>query len=412
MLCEKQVCFLERNLTVANGAESGISLMNLNLTHCVVYAVLFAWLVGCSSSKTGGILPDKSVEYKREKQAERNLEVPPDLTSSTIGNSMSIPEAGGVTASYQDFMIQRGNTAGARQVGGGAVLPEIKDVVVKRDGDERWLVINAPPDTVWPRIVDFWQQNGILLQEQDPSVGVMVTAWIENRANIKSDFITNAVRSVFDGLYETSTRDQFRIRLERAQGVNATELYLTHFGMQETLPRDTVGEDNQAVWIQRERDPGLESVMLRRMMVFLGQAEERAQAQLAAQGGSGDQPRSRLRKTRAGTELLIDEGFARAWRVTGLALDRVGFAVEDRDRSDGTYYVRYNDPAARAKKEGWLSKLAFWSDDSKIDDKVRYRVKVDSSDQGSVVTVLNDTGQRDLSTTAERILTLLHEQIQ
>ena len=111
-------------------------------------------------------------------------------------------------------------------------------------------------------------------------------------------------------------------------------------------------------------------------------------------------------------ELLIDEGFARAWRVTGLALDRVGFAVEDRDRSDGTYYVRYNDPAARAKKEGWLSKLAFWSDDTKIDDKVRYRVKVDSSAQGSVITVLDDAGQRDLSTTAERILTLLHEQIQ
>jgi len=387
--------------------------MNLNLTQSVVYALLLSWLIGCSGVNSGGILPDKSVEYKREKQAEQNLEVPPDLTSSTIGNNMSIPEAGGVTASYQDFIIQGGNSAGARRVGGGEVLPEFEDVVVKRDGDERWLVINAWPDAVWSRVVDFWQQNGILLQEQDPSVGVMVTAWIENRANIKSDFITNAVRTVFDGLYQTSTRDQFRVRLESGQNQNATELYLTHFGMQETLPRDTVGEENQSVWTQRERDPGLESVMLRRIMVFLGQADERAQAQLAAQGGgSGDQPRSRLSKTRTGTELLIDEGFARAWRLTGLALDRVGFAVEDRDRSEGTYYVRYIDPAARAKKEGWLSKLAFWSDDKKIDDKVRYRVKVDSRAQGSVVTVLDDTGQRNLSTTAERILTLIHEQIQ
>ncbi len=384
--------------------------MNLNPTYLVVYAALLFGLAGCGSN-TNDILPDKSVEYKREKQAERSLEVPPDLTSSSIGNSMSIPEAGGVTASYQDFMIQSRDAEGTRRVGQGAVLPDIDNIVVKRDGDERWLVISAPPDDVWPRVVDFWQQNGILLQEQDPNVGVMVTAWLENRANIKSDFITDAVRSVFDGLYETGTRDQYRVRLERGQDENSTELFLTHFGMEESLPTDTVGETNQSVWTRRERDPGLESVMLRRLMVFLGQADERAQAQLAARVDSGEQTRSRLSKTRAGTELQIDEGFARAWRLTGLALDRVGFAVEDRDRSVGTYFVRYNDPAARAKKEGWLAKLAFWSDSKDTDDKVRYRVKVDSNDQGSVVTVLDDKGQRDRSATAERILTLIHEQI-
>lgn len=333
--------------------------MNLNATYLIVInAVLCLWLAGCSVN-TDGILPDKSVEYKREKLAERNLEVPPDLTTSSIGNSMSIPEAGGATASYQDFMIQSRDTAGTRRVGEGAVLPENAEITVQRDGDERWLLINAPPEEVWPRIVDFWQQNGVLLQEQDPNVGVMVTAWIENRANIKRDFITDAVRSVFDGLYETSTRDQFRLRLERGQSDNATELYLTHFGMEEVLPTNTVNEVDQSVWTRRERDPGLEHVMLRRLMVFLGQAAERSQAQLAARGGSDSQPRSRLSKTRDGTELLIDDGFARAWRLTGLALDRVGFAVEDRDRSAGTYYVRYKDPAARAKKRAgfpsWLS---------------------------------------------------------
>lgn len=385
--------------------------MNFNATYLfVINAVLVVWLAGCSFN-TDRILPDKSVEYKREKQAERNLEVPPDLTTSTIGNSMSIPEAGGATASYQDFMIQSRDAAGTRRVGDDAVLPENAEITVQRDGDERWLLIKAPAETVWPRVVDFWQQNGILLQAQEPSVGVMVTSWIENRANIKRDFITNAVRSVFDGLYETSTRDQFRVRLERAQNDNATELYLTHFGMEEVLPTNTVNEVDQSVWTQRERDPGLERVMLRRIMVFLGQAEERSQAQLATRGSSTGQPRSRLNKTGEGTELLIDDGFARAWRLTGLALDRVGFAVEDRDRSTGTYFVRYNDPAARAKKEGWLSKLAFWSDDAAADDKVRYRVKVDSHAEGSVVTVQDDQEQPDASATAERILTLIHEQI-
>jgi outer membrane protein assembly factor BamC len=366
-------------------------------------------LLGACSFNTEGVLPDKSVEYKREKQAERNLEVPPDLTSTTLGNSMAIPEAGGVSASYQDFVVQQrqaGTAGGALQ---SAVLPEIESVTVQRDGDLRWLLIQAPPEAVWPRVVDFWQQNGILLQEQDPTVGVMRTAWLENRANIKRDFVTDAIRSVFEGLYETSLRDQYRVRLEQGPRPGTTELYLTHFGMQEVLTENTAAEAERTVWTPRDRDPGLEAVMLRRLMVYLGAAEERAQTQLAA-AGAQQSARSELLKTRDGTMLLIDETFARAWRLTGLALDRVGFAVEDRDRSSGIYYVRYQDPGADMQEEGWLSKLAFWSDDD-VDKVNRYQVQVSAGERGAEVVVLDDQGRRQDTKTAERILTLIHEQI-
>lgn len=376
--------------------------------------ILIALALGaCSTYDVNEVLPDKAVEYKREKQAERNLEVPPDLTTDRINDKMSVPDNfGGVSTSYSEYVTDRrlrGADGTTPVVAGGSVLPDLDDIEVRRDGDERWLWINAPADQVWLRVSDFWQDNGILLVEQDPTVGVMRTSWIENRAEIRDDLITGILRRTFDALYETGTRDQFRIRLERV-GESATELYLTHFRMEEQVVASAAGQIENTVWEPRERDPQLEAEMLRRIMLFLGAADERARAQIAAQG-TRETTRSQLINTPSGVELRIDERFSRSWRLVGLALDRVGFAVEDRDRSAGIYYVRYNDPTREEASESWASKLAFWSDDDDIDKVNRYQVQVGSSGEMTVVRVANEQGEPDVSPTAVRILTLLQEQV-
>lgn len=369
-------------------------------------------LGACSSYNVDDVLPDKSVEYKREKQAERNLEIPPDLTSDRINDRMSVPDVfGGVSTSYSEYATDRrlrGIDGGARAPDTRGVLPDVEDIEVRRDGDEAWLVVRAPADEVWDRIVDFWQENGILMLEQDPMIGIMRTAWIENRANISRDFVTNAVRRLFDGVYETSLRDQYRVRLERTDA-GETEVFLTHFGMEEQIASVTDGSVERTLWQPRERDPGLEIEMLRRIMVYLGAADERARAALAA-GGDRDQPRSQLIRSGDTVQLRVDETFGRAWRLVGLALDRVGFAVEDRDRSAGIYYVRYNDPTEMPEEEGWLSGLKFWGDDD-IDKVNRYQVRVGDGDGRTIVTVADEQGRDDSSPTALRILTLLQEQI-
>jgi outer membrane protein assembly factor BamC len=382
------------------------------LLRILISAIIALALAACSSGYVDGVLPDKSVEYKREKQAERNLEVPPDLTSDRINDRMSVPDSfGGVSTTYSEYLTDRklrGADGGAQRVASGNVLPRISDVEVRRDGEARWLLINAPVEDVWQKVISFWQENGILLAEQDPTVGVMRTSWIENRANISRDFITDTIRRALDGLYETGLRDQFRVRLERASQGRA-ELYLTHYGMEEQVVQGAEGEVANTIWVPRERDPGLEVEMLNRLMVYMGAADERTRARLAARG-SEQAKRSQLLNTRDGTQLLIDDSFSRSWRLVGLALDRVGFAVEDRDRSSGIYYVRYNDPSRQDEEKGWLSGLAFWSDDD-VDKIRRYQVKIGTSDEQTVVLVADEQGERDNSPTAIRILTLLQEQI-
>ncbi len=396
------------NEAAKDGGRESLKLMNQMKQMAVVTCGLLL-LGGCGSVDVDEYLPDKSVEYKREKQADRNLEVPPDLTSTRVNDRMRVPDNYvGVATNYSEFMTDRrlrGADGGARVV--NAVMPQNPNMRIERDQDMRWLVIDASADAVWDRVLDFWQDQGILLEEQDPELGIMRTSWLENRASIERDIITDTIRSVFDGLYETSERDQYRMRFERLSD-ERTEVFLTHYGMQEVIQPDTTGQTQTTVWTPRDRDPELEIVMLRRLMVFLGAADERARSQLAAAGRS--ETRSQLVQGRDGVKLVIGEDFVRSWRLVGLSLDRVGFAVEDRDRSQGIYYVRYNDPAAEAEQGGLLSSLKFWGDDEGKDSP-EYRIRLVPEDKNTVVTVLDAKGQRDQTNTARRILNLLREQI-
>ena len=383
--------------------------MLLKIFRLFVLTLPILFMVGCDTiSSMDDVLPDRTVEYKKSKQAERDLEVPPDLTRSSIHDDFSIPGAGSASASYSDFLSR--DQAGPSTAGDGNVLPQIDNMEVRREGDQRWLVIHAPASEVWPKVLAFWQENGILLLEQDPSVGVLLTDWLENRADIKSDFITNTIRKIAGGLYSTATRDQYRVRLEPGDDPGTTELFLVHRGMKEEVLSGTGGGREQYVWVPRESDHGLEAEMLRRLMVYMGVSDKRASTSLARQ--SEQRPsRSQLIRGRDQVSLRVNEDFGRAWRLAGVALDRVGFAVEDRDRDKGVYFVRYNDPMENMEKPGLLSKLAFWRDDSNIDKENRYQVHLEPGQEATTIVVLNEQGTRENSDTAVRILTLLNEQL-
>jgi outer membrane protein assembly factor BamC len=365
-------------------------------------------LLGCSSG--GGFFSDSERVYRTQQETVDDLEIPPDLTRSTIQDAMGVP--GGGAASYEEYTSRRDEVGGTSQAAAGSeVLPEFENLSFQRDGDQRWLLIQSTPQQIWPRVVDFWRSNGLLLVEQDPAIGIMKTDWLESRADIKMGTLTEFFRKAVGGLYSSATRDQFRVRLEPGLEPGTTELYLTHRGMEEKLVENVSGQADTTYWTPRPNDPGIEAAMLRSLMVHLGVTKEEAERLTATPEES--QLRSRLFKSDEENFLSIREGFARAWRLTGVALDRIGFAVEDRDRSAGIYYVRYNRlESDKEKKKGFFSKLAFWrDDDEEIDESVQYRVALSEQGEETRVEVRNQQGERDNSSVAQRILTLIHEQI-
>jgi len=380
---------------------------NTIVTAVVMTDVLLLSACG-SASNGGGYLPDQRLQYKKQREAAENLEIPPDLTAGGFDDAMDVPPRGGA-ATYSEYM--GGQSARRRTAGSTQVLPEVEDARLHREGNNRWLEIDGAPQQVWPKIIGFWRSQGILLVEQNPSTGIMKTDWLENRAEIRRDFVTKLLRKVVDGLYSTSVRDQYRVRIEPGLRAGTTDLYLTHRAMEEHLRGSAAGGQASSVWEPAPADPGKEATMLRRLMVYLGASEQPESEPTTAKQQAAGKPKSRLAKGPAGENLLIiSDEYRRAWRLTGVALDRVGFAVEDRNRMRGIYYVRYDDPAQDEKKKGWGSKLAFWRRDAKK-EVAQYQVKLMSDGTRTRVVVRDQVGQPASSVTAEHILRLLNEQI-
>ncbi len=276
------------------------------------------------------------------------------------------------------------------------------DVRIERNGDQRWLVVNRPADKLWEPVRDFWLENGFTLALDQSNLGIMETDWAENRAKIPQDIIRSTLGKVLDSLYSTGERDKFRTRLERAAD-GSTEIYVSHRGMIEVYNSAT---KDSTVWQPRPSDPELEAEFLRRMMVKLGVSQEQAKA--VASASAQRPPAARVASVGDVPVVQIDEGFDRAWRRVGLALDRTGFTVEDRDRSQGVYFVRYVEPKGDKKEKGFLGKL-FSSE--KAVPPLKYRIVVRSQGEATTVSVLNAAGAPETSANASSIVRVLAEDL-
>jgi len=348
------------------------------------------------------------VDYKST-ATRPSLEVPPDLTSPARDNRYVVPESTGKTsATYSGYQAERREQ---RNPATGLVLPEFEKLRIERAGTQRWLFVEDPPEKLWPVVKDFWQENGFLLKLELPEAGVMETDWAENRANIPQGGVRYLLGSFLDQIYSTSERDKFRTRLERAADGKGTEVYISHRGMQEvytTLRDPQSNAPGGTAWQPRPADPDLEAEFLRRLMVRLGVQDEKAKALMT---GGAAQPQAELKKVSDGNDsLMLAEPFDRAWRRVGLALDRVGFTVEDRDRQKGLYFVRYADPESEmaTKDRGIIDRMFGSGPKAKPE---QFRVQLQAAGQGTEVSVLNKEGTLDRSTTSRRILALLLEQL-
>ncbi len=350
------------------------------------------------------LLPEgKKIDYKSAGKLPP-LEIPPDLTAPGTDERYVVPDINpSGSATFSAYSKDRNKQPGTGS--GTSVLPTPEDtgVRVERSGTQRWLVVKGEPEEIWPIVKEFWQELGFLIKVETPEAGVMETDWAENRAKIPQDLIRSALSKVLDTLYSTAERDKFRTRLERGEG-GITEIYISHRGMDEVLEANM-----RTIWQPRPSDPNLEAEMLARLMMRFGVEEERARKTLAGPGTALE--RARINREKGGV-LTVNEPFDRSWRRVGLALDRVGFTVEDRDRSQGIYFVRYINPDVDngTAGKGILSKILFWRDDA-ADKPDQYRIQLSEAGTASEVKVLNKDGEPEKSDISGRILNLLYEQL-
>jgi outer membrane protein assembly factor BamC len=353
-------------------------------------------LGGCST--VDSFLSGDKIDYKSQAGKTVSLDVPPDLTQ-LARDSRYQPQSGVVSASGMAT-----NTAAAAAAPSSIAINTLADMRIERDGNQRWLVTSMTPEQLWPQLRAFWTERGFNLAVDDATNGVIETDWAENRASIPQDGVRRVLGGLIDRLYDTGIRDRYRTRVERVAG--GTEVSITHRGVEEFYQGQT---KETTAWRWRPSDPQLEAEMLVRLMTKLGAKEETARTQVASAPTAP--ARARLLAGQPGAALEFDEGFDRAWRRIGLALDRTGFTVEDRDRSGGLYFVRYVDPKLAGRDEpGFFSKL-FGLEDKNAANLQRYRIALKRAGEKTQVVVQNSQGSPETSETGQRIVTLLVDEL-
>jgi outer membrane protein assembly factor BamC len=369
------------------------SMRTLNIS---ALSLVMLALAGCGTMDLEG----KRVDYKSATSKVPSLEIPPDLTAPGVEDRYAIPDSGEENvASYSDF-AKGGILPQARAA--ATVLPEAKNVHLERNGPLHWLVVDDRAENVWVPIKAFWQEKGFIIKTENPQAGIIETDWAENRAKIPKGGLRSVIGKVFDNLYDSGEKDMYRTRLERSKDGGSTEIYISHYGKEEVLDKDA----NTSKWQSRPNDPEMEIAMLQMLMAKLGGD---AEAQAKAQGAPAESAREtvaapKLQALADGNKtILLSEPFDKSWRKVGLALERAGIVVEDKDRAKGVYFVRVTEAV---KEKGWLDKMAFWRNEDSA-KPMRYQVTVHEDSANCEVAANNGNGESNPIT--QRIIDALYK---
>lgn len=383
-------------------------MVNRALRAAAVVSAIAA-LTGCNA--LGVNFSDEKVQYETS-TSRAPLEVPPDLNTVTNNDRFAVPARPQIVSANAEAAKARMD-AEARGEAPTQVLPQTEFAKVVRDGQFRYVHVTVSPDKVWPLLQDFWASVGLAVKSQDARTGIIQTEWAENKANLPKDIIRATIGKVLDVVYDTGTRDQYRARMERADD-GTTNIFITHRQMVEVLKGP---QEESTIWQPGPNDPELEAVMLTRLAQMLETelnpaAKPQEQKAIDAMEAVKYAPVSHIVEGAGGkpSAVLIDEPFDRAWRRVGVALDRGGFEVTDRDRSQGLFMINYLDPNYEQKQkqnQGFFTNLF---SKAKAVDPVPYRIRLSDEGDKTRVTVLGEDGRADTTGVAPRILTLIGEQ--
>ena len=383
--------------------------MNKYLYKAVVVTMAALMLAGCSWSKKDKEPEQAPLTDYRESRTRSPLEIPPDLSAESSETSLSVPVyKPRQTAVSQPTAVATPATPVEQETTAANVSAGKPVMYIERAGSQRWLVIAQPVGVSWSDARDFILSSGLSLEREDRNAGTMETGWAVNYAEGVLRGTQRLLNKYMGSLYTTPSRDKFIVRVEPGRVKGTSEVYFSHRGMIEKAVIDNNVDPVRTIWEPVPPDPNIEAEMLSRFMIDLGATSSEASSKLERAEQAEDQ--ATIVKSAANQQaLMVNDKLDLAWRRVGQTLDRVGFTVEDRDRAQNAYFVRYADPEMENKKPGFFSKL--FGGKSKIPADNSYRILLTEEGEQTRVDVRTRDGSKADDNVVKEIITLLYEQL-
>jgi len=213
---------------------------------------------------------------------------------------------------------------------------EFQNVEVKRDYLRRWLLVDMPPSEVWQLSKEFFRSFGFKIEKENQKIGIMETDYLEIDTNVP-DKSLGAIRAGLSKLLNTQyglpIADKYRVRIESVDDSNQSEVYLTLSSIGEVVQGEV------RVWQPREKDVELETEMLLHLMVFLGSDRSESINKILANNQKIESPVSVIKSESGYATLVFPYNKKQAWSYLGWGLDELNIDIEDRDITDGSYFI-------------------------------------------------------------------------
>ena len=324
----------------------------------------------------GTLTTNENMDYKSEVTKKSvALDIPPDLSQLNRETRYVLPSSSITASSMPTSSITAIPTA----------TQKLNDARIEREGQQRWIVVNRSVEEVWPIIHNFWIEKGFSYVLDDQSLGILETDWAEDRSKLPQDFIRRNLGKIANVLADSGYRDKFRTRVD-LNSKGETEIFITHRGLIEEY-KDAFKTSTS--WKTRPRETELEIEFMRLLMIKIGTSQPTTKLE-ASLSSTPPISRADIQLVDGINKIVIQESFDVAWRRIGLALDRTGFTVEDRDRLQGTYFVRFVD--STPDDRGFFARI--FSKSKPVAGPVKYRLKILGVENKTLVNIQNANGQR------------------
>jgi outer membrane protein assembly factor BamC len=336
----------------------------------VCFFTAFITSTGCSwIYGEDGLFPDNTARYQEAPELAV-ITVPPSAGTgdAAIDPTYPIPEVSENFRLESEFGVPRPTPLTSAS--------QYETVRIQRLGDESWALVAVAPGQLWPQVRAFLTASGIGVAASDAQAGLIDTQFVE--------------------LKERPLSTRFRFRVDSGVQRNTAELHVL--------------QQNQAVdnssWPESSDDLELEQEMLRNVAQFIANSAESAPISMMADRAMSAAGRISLEDTESYTRLRLVLPFNRAWASVNKALPEAGFAIDDKNRSEGVFYVTF---VGQQEDDdgGWFDWMWGGEDEHPLANK-QYMVKLASlSEDEMLISLFGTEGGQIPRRDQQALLTLI-----